>query len=169
MAADRDYVLGTHEEELARLGLQHRVGRPVALDCWQRAGITVGKRILDIGAGPGYAAIDLAEIVGPTGEVVALERSSNFVNALREMLRTRSLTNVRVHEIDLMTDDLPTGGYDFAWCRWVVSFVDDPPLLIQKLGRVMPKGSLSIFHEYGHYETWRFFPRLPMHERSEER
>lgn len=168
MATDRDYILGTHEEEISRLGLQHDVWRPVVLDCWKRAGITAGKRVLDIGAGPGYAAIDLANIVGPTGEVIALERSNNFVNALREMLRTRSLANVRVHEIDLMTDDLPAGDYDFAWCRWVVSFVDDPPLLIQKLGRVMPKGSLSIFHEYGHYETWRFFPRLPMQERFRE-
>ena len=69
---DRDYVLGTHNEELARLGLQHRVWRPVVLDCWQRAGITVGKRILDVGAGPGYATVDLAEIVGATGEIVAL-------------------------------------------------------------------------------------------------
>jgi hypothetical protein len=49
---DRDYVLGTHNEELARLGLQHRVWRPVVLDCWQRAGITVGKRVLDVGRGP---------------------------------------------------------------------------------------------------------------------
>ncbi len=66
MAGDRDYVLGTHEKELARLGLQHRVWRPVVLDCWQKAGITVGKRVLDVGAGPGYATVDLAEIVGPT-------------------------------------------------------------------------------------------------------
>src|SRR5712691_5147171 len=168
MGADRDYILGTHEQELARLGLQHRAWRPVALDCWKRAGITAGKRVLDVGAGPGYAAIDLANIVGPTGEVVALERSRNFVNAVREMVRARSLRNVKIHELDLMTDDLPAGDYDFAWCRWVVSFVDDPALLIEKLGRVMPKGSLSIFHEYGHYETWRFFPRLPMQERFRE-
>src|SRR5215467_6978117 len=168
MAAERDYVLGTHEQELARLGLQHRVWRPIALDSWQRAGVTVGKRVLDVGAGPGYAAIDLAEIVGPSGEVVALERSRNFINAFRQMIRTRSLANVRVHEVDLMVDDLPARHYDFAWCRWVVSFVNDPLLLIQKLGRVMPKGSLSIFHEYGHYETWRFFPRLPMQERFRE-
>jgi hypothetical protein len=32
----------------------------------------------------------------------------------------------------------------------------------------MPKSSVAIFHEYGHYETWRFFPRLPMHERFRE-
>src|SRR5439155_11319771 len=74
MSRDRDYLLGTHEEELARLGLQHRVWRPVVLDCWQRAGMTVGKRVLDVGAGPGYAAVDLAEIVGPTGKVIVLER-----------------------------------------------------------------------------------------------
>jgi hypothetical protein len=82
--------------------------------------------------------------------------------------RARSLTNVKIHELDLMEDELPEGDYDFAWCRWVVSFVNKPALLIQKLGRVMPKGSLSTFHEYGHYETWRFFPRLPMQERFRE-
>jgi hypothetical protein len=41
-------------------------------------------------------------------------------------------------------------------------------LLVRKLARVMPKASLSIFHEYGHYETWRFVPRLPMQERFRE-
>jgi len=168
MPADRDYVLGTHGEELARLGLQHRVWRPVVLDCWQRAGLTVGKRVLDVGAGPGYATVDLAEIVGPTGEIVALERSQNFIRAIEANCHMRLLMNVKIHEIDLMTDDLPAGDYDFAWCRWVVSFVDDPALLIRKLARVMPKASLSIFHEYGHYETWRFFPQLPMQERFRE-
>jgi SAM-dependent methyltransferase len=168
MGTDRDYVLGTHDEELARLGLQHRVWRPVVLDCWQRAGITVGKRVLDVGAGPGYAAVDLAEITGPSGEVVALERSRNFVHAIEAACHARSLANVKIHEMDLMSDDLPAGDYDFAWCRWVISFVNDPALMIRKLGHVMPKGSLSIFHEYGHYETWRFFPRLPMQERFRE-
>src|SRR5438552_7320138 len=82
LTMDRDYVLGTHNEELARLGLQHRVWRPVVLDCWQRAGITVGKRVLDVGAGPGYATGDLAEIVGPTGQVVAL-RSEEHTSELQ--------------------------------------------------------------------------------------
>jgi SAM-dependent methyltransferase len=168
MATDRDYVLGTHDEELARLGLQHRVWRPVALDCWQRAGLTVGKHVLDIGAGPGYATIDLAEIVGASGKVTALERSHNFVRAIEGACHARSLANVKTHEIDLMTDNLPAGDYDFAWCRWVVSFVNDPLLMIGKLARVMPRGSRSIFHEYGHYETWRFLPRLPMQERFRE-
>jgi SAM-dependent methyltransferase len=168
MVSERDYVLGTHDEEISRLGLQHRVWRPVVLDCWQKAGITVGKRVLDVGAGPGYAAVDLAEIVGPTGEVVALERSSKFVHAMEQACRARSLTNVKTHELDLMTDDLPQGDYDFSWCRWVASFVNDPALLIKKIGGAMPKDSVAIFHEYGHYETWRFFPSLPSQERFRE-
>ena len=168
MNKERDYVLGTHDEELARLGLQHRVWRPVVLDCWRKAGITVGSRVLDIGAGPGYATVDLAEIVGPAGEVAALERSNKFVNALREAVRARSLTNVKIHELDLMTDNFPEDEFDFSWCRWVLSFVSDPALLVQKLGDATRKGSMSIFHEYGHYETWRFFPRLPNQERFRE-
>ncbi len=165
MKKERDYLLGTHREEIERLGLQHRVWQPVVLDCWQRAGITVGKRVLDLGAGPGYAAVDLAEIVGPDGAVAAVERSNKFVNAMNEAIRMRGLTNVKVHELDLVSDELPIGPYDFAWCRWVLAFVSDPALVIKKLATVLPKGACAIFHEYGHYETWRFFPRLENHER----
>jgi SAM-dependent methyltransferase len=165
VTTERDYVLGTHEEETARLGLQHRIWHPVVLDCWEKAGITIGSRVLDLGAGPGYAAADLAEIVGPTGKIVAAERSANFVRALEERCRARSLRNVDVHELDLMTDNLPEGPYDFSWCRWVASFVTDPALLIRKLAGVMRPGSVAIFHEYAHYLTWRFVPRLPNQER----
>ncbi len=167
VAVDRDYVLGTHNEELARLGLQHRVWRSVVLDCWQKAGITVGKRVLDVGAGPGYATIDLAEIVGSSGEVVAVERSENFIRAMQQATRARSFTNVRIHQLDLLTDEFPEGDYDFAWCRWVMSFVNDPRL-IEKLGDALHKGSRVIFHEYGHYKTWHFFPRLPNQEQFRE-
>src|SRR5690349_14261730 len=168
MSAERDYVLGTHEEEISRLGLQHRIWRPVVLDCWQRAGLTVGSRVLDVGAGPGYATTDLAEIVGPTGKVVAVERSSNFVRTLKERSQGDSFRNVEIHELDLMSDDLPGGSYDFSWCRWVASFLTDPSLLIRKLSTVLRPGGRAIFHEYAHYLTWRFIPRLPNQERFAE-
>lgn len=174
MNNERDYILGTHDEEIARLGLQHRVWRPVVLDCWQKAGITLGSRVLDVGAGPGYAAVDLAEIVGPTGEVVAVERSSKFANAMKERCRTGSLTNVGIHELDLMTDDLPLGAhgegkpYDFSWCRWVLSFVSDPARLIKKISGVVKKGGLAIFHEYGGYKTWSYAPPRPYQQQFVE-
>jgi SAM-dependent methyltransferase len=165
---ERDYILGTHDEELSRLGIQHRVWRPVALDCWQRAGITTGSRVLDVGAGPGYATVDLAEIVGPTGEVVALERSNKFVRAAQEVCRVRSITNVQIYELDLMIDDIPTARFDFAWCRWVICFVSDPRLALKKMAAALKKGGTAIFHEYGHYRTWRFAPPRPMMEQFKE-
>jgi SAM-dependent methyltransferase len=158
-SSERDYVLGTHDEELQRLGVQHRAWRPVVLDCWEKAGITLGHRVLDVGAGPGYATVDLAEIVGQSGRVVAVERSRNFVNAIKNAARTHSLSNVDVHEFDLMNDDLPAGPFDFTWCRWVLCFVSNPDLLIKKLANVIRQDGRAIFHEYGHYTTWRFFPQ----------
>ena len=156
---ERDYVLGTHEAELDRLGVQHRAWQPVVFECWANAGIKSGSRVLDVGAGPGYATVDLAEIVGQSGKVVAVERSTNFVNALKETVRARELSNVEVHELDLMKDDLPAGGFDFAWCRWVLCFVSSPELLVKKIASALRSGGRAIFHEYGHYTTWRFFPR----------
>src|SRR5262249_32668716 len=107
---------------------------------------------------------DLAEIVGSSGKVVAVERSSNFVRALQERCQSRGLSNLQVHELDLMTDDLPVGTYDFSWCRWVASFVSNPKLLVQKLSSVLKKGGVALFHEYAHYLSWRFIPRLPSQE-----
>ncbi|MGI8891564.1 MAG: class I SAM-dependent methyltransferase [Chthoniobacterales bacterium] len=165
MATERDYILGTHDEEIARLGLQHRVWQPITLRCWQKAGLTTGSRVLDLGAGPGYAAVDLAEIVGPAGKVVALERSGKFIQSMKERCGGRGLENVEIHELDLMIDELPGNSFDFSWCRWVASFVTEPRLLVEKLGRVMRPGGASIFYEYAHYLTWRFIPRLPNQER----
>src|SRR5688572_33486758 len=86
VANERTYFLGTHDEELERLGLQHRVWRPTVIECWRRAGIGPGSKVLDVGAGPGFASADLAEIVGPAGRVVAVERSARFVEAGRALL-----------------------------------------------------------------------------------
>ena len=168
MNKERDYVLGTHDEEVSRLGLQHRVWRPTVLECWQKARISEGSKVLDVGAGPGYATVDLAEIVGPTGQVVAVERSSKFVQAVKETCRARALTNVEIHELDLMIDDLPGAEYDFSWSRWVVAFVSDPDRLIGKIARALKPNGVAIFHEYAAYASWRFAPPRPGQEKFRE-
>jgi len=159
--AETDYVLGTHDEEVARLGLQHRVWRATTADCWRRAGITEGSRVLDIGAGPGYATVDLAEIVGPRGEVLAVERSARFLEVARRACELRGLTNIRFREGDVVEDALGALNFDFAWCRWVACFVSSPEKLINNIAGALRPGGCAIFHEYSHYETWRLAPRRP--------
>ena len=93
--AERDYVLGTHDDEIYRLGFQHRVWRPRALDAWARARIGDGCKVIDFGAGPGFATMDLAEMVGPNGQVHALERSRRFLDTLEAQAKARGFTQVK--------------------------------------------------------------------------
>jgi SAM-dependent methyltransferase len=158
---EHDYVLGTHDEEIARLGLQHGVWRPRVLDCWRNAGITIGSRVLDVGAGPGYATLDLAEIVGPSGQVVAVERSARFLQHAKEACRIHELKNVQFRLMDLMRDSIDVGNFDAAWCRWVASFVSSPNKLVAAIAESLRAGGISIFHEYIDYKTWRLAPRRP--------
>ena len=156
-----DYVLGTNDRELQRLGYQHRVWRPAVLECWKRAGVTVGSRVLDVGSGPGFATLDLAEIVQSSGTVVGVERSPRFIQAAQESCHSRGFSNVRFHALDLMTDPLPEEDFDVAWIRWVASFVTSPETLVAKLARAVRPGGLAVFHEYVDYSTWRLAPRCP--------
>jgi len=154
-----DYVLGTQDDEIARLGLQHQVWRPRMLDAWRRAGITRGSRVLDVGAGPGDATLDLAEIIGSGGDIVALERSPRFAAELRSRVSQRGLTNVRVAEMDLMHGPIDARGFDAAWCRWVACFVSSPRALVQSIGQALRPGGVAVFHEYADYASWRLLPR----------
>ncbi|CAN5646169.1 hypothetical protein BH20VER1_BH20VER1_08550 [soil metagenome] len=160
-AGETDYVLGTHDEEVARLGLQHRVWRDVVTECWQRVGITPGWRVVDVGAGPGYATADLAEIVGPTGAVLAVERSGRFLEVARAWCRSRGVANVEFREADLMEVSLGDLTYDAAWCRWVANFVSSPPRLVANIAGALRPGGVVVFHEYSDYATFRFMPVRP--------
>jgi SAM-dependent methyltransferase len=161
VSEEKDYVLGTHDDEISRLGLQHRVWRPRALDAWRRAGFTTGQTILDIGCGPGYASMDLAEIVGPSGRVVAIDRSRRFLDALEAMSRDRKLSNILTSEVDLDEGNLPNVGADGAWARWVFAFVKRPRTLLYRVRDALKPGGVCVVHEYFDYSTWRITPRFP--------
>jgi len=165
MGSDRDYVLGTHDEEIERLGLQHVVWRPRALDAWRRAGFTRGSRLIDFGAGPGYATLDLADVVGAEGQVIALERSRRFLDRLAAAVDARGLSQVRAVEIDLAGGLAGLDGADGAWCRWIFAFLPDPLAALAQLAAAIRPGGALVIHEYLDYSTWRLFPRSAPFER----
>jgi SAM-dependent methyltransferase len=161
-----DYVLGTRDDEVDRLGLQHRVWRPRMLDAWRRAGITVGQTALDIGAGPGFATLDLAEIVGPAGKVIAFERSPHFLSVLRARADHHGLANIEAHERDVSGEEsLGEAVADSSWCRWLLSFVEHPRRTIGHVARALKPGGTAIFHEYGDYGAWKMMPPDPLVDR----
>ena len=157
--SDGDYVLGTQDDEIERLGLQHRVWQAQMLDGWRRAGIGPGMNVLDVGAGPGFASVDLAGIVGRQGTVTAFERSPRFLASLRERCAAAGIANVEAHERDVAVEGLGApASADAAWCRWVLSFVSDPQQTVRHIAAALRPGGTAIFHEYADYGAWRTMP-----------
>ncbi|HLY19377.1 MAG TPA: class I SAM-dependent methyltransferase [Bryobacteraceae bacterium] len=161
MPAETDYILGTHDEEIARLGLQHNAWKARALDAWKSAGIRAGQTVLDVGSGPGYASMDLADLVGPSGCVVAIEKSHRFLAALEDMRRQRGIRNITPYQADLEAGAFPTAAADGAWCRWVLAFVNNPRDVLAWLSSALRHGGVIVLHEYFDYATWRAAPRCP--------
>lgn len=162
MSSERSYILGTHDEELTRLGLQHRVWRSAMLRAWASAGLTEGMRVMDLGCGPGFASIDLAETVGSGGEVLGIEQSARFIAHARGTARQRGLSQVRFIETDLMHAQIPAEAFHMVWCRWVASFVADPLVLPRIAYDALLPGGAAVFHEYVNYGAWRTIPDSPV-------
>lgn len=160
--ADEDYIIGTNDLEVKRLGLQHTLWRESALGAWRRAGIRPGMRVLDLGCGPGYASFDLAELVGPEGEVVGVDQSEFFLKALEHGARIRGLDNIRTVHAAIDAFDWPDVEFDAVWTRWVLCFLPDPKSALDGIVRSLRPGGVFVAQEYVDYRSFRLEPSEPV-------
>lgn len=158
-----EYILGTGELESTRLGLQHRLWSASAHALWERAGIRPGMTILDVGAGPGHASIDLAEIAGPAGRIIAVDESPLFLKHLHDQVVGRHLHNVDrvLGDAQQLGSLLPhlAGSIDLAYARWVLCFVPDPSALIRGVASLLKPGGRFAVQDYFNYESMTLAPR----------
>ncbi|HZK75964.1 MAG TPA: methyltransferase domain-containing protein [Candidatus Kapabacteria bacterium] len=157
----KDYIFGTHDAELERLGIQHRVWRPDVTNAWRRAGFTTGQTILDLGCGPGFLSMELAEIAGPSGRVIALDRSQEFLNYLDAEATKKGLRNISTHCLNLDEEEIPSVELDAAYARWLFAFLRNPKKLLEQIVRNLRKGGAIVLHEYFHYHTFGFTSPSP--------
>lgn len=150
---ETEYVLGTDRAELERLGLQHQLWAAQAAAAWERAGFRRGQRILDVGCGPGFATIDLAQRVGPRGKVVAVDISRRFLGHLDERAKACGLANIRT--VLGSVERLPIGqsGFDGAYARWVLCFVRRPAAVLTQVARRLKRGGVFVIQDYFQYEN----------------
>jgi ubiquinone/menaquinone biosynthesis C-methylase UbiE len=83
---ERTYFLGHSDAEVERLALQNAFYRDATERCLRQAGLTSGMRVLDIGCGGGDVSLLAAELVGPTGFVLGIDRSAQAVTAAHRRL-----------------------------------------------------------------------------------
>ncbi len=148
MADAHEYVLGTHDAEVTRLGLQHRLWSEFTFACWSRCGIRPGSVVLDVGSGPGYTAFDLIPLVGPTGRVVCVDESQRFIEYVRSRARSLGVANLEAHVQDVQALDIPARSVDVAYARWVLCFVPKPEAVIAGVARALKPGGVFAVQDY---------------------
>ena len=89
---------------------------------WQRPakviealGIRKGQRVADVGAGEGYFTFLLADAVGSSGRVYAVEIDPYLADALERRAEGRDAANVDVVLGELDDPRLPDGGVDLVF------------------------------------------------------
>lgn len=165
MTEEREYVLGTNDREIARLHLQHAIWASDAAAVWRRAGFRSGDRLIDVGSGPGFAALDLAAIVGDQGHVLAIDQSQRFLDFLDRQSAARGMSNLTTLRVDLTTYSFENLRVSGAWLRWVLAFVPNPQLVLSRLVDALQPGARIVLHEYCAYESWKLIPRVAAFER----
>jgi SAM-dependent methyltransferase len=160
-----EYVLGTGLDEHARLGLQHRLWSDAAVEAWRRAGFGLSSRVLDVGCGPGHAALDLAQLVGPSGRVVGVDESAGFIEWFNQQAHSRGLSHARGVVGDVQAMNLrDEGAFDGAYARWVLCFVPKPLDVLRGVAAALKSGGVLVIHDYFNYGSMTTAPRLSSHD-----
>src|SRR5688572_2810038 len=150
----KEYVLGTGADEVARLGLQHRLWSDAAHSLWRRAQIRIGHRVLDVGCGPGFAAFDMAQMVGKNGAVVGVDESAVYIAHLAAQAQSRSLPHCRgvVGDVQRLGDSMKgEQAFDMAYARWVLCFVPDPEAVVAGVAKSLRSGGRFCINDYFNY------------------
>ena len=77
--------------------------------------LKAGQRIVEIGAWSGYLTLRLAQAVGPTGHVTALEFEEEVLAYLRQRVERAGLTNVTAKRLVLSERLLDSASFDLIF------------------------------------------------------
>ncbi|MCT7659838.1 methyltransferase domain-containing protein [Mycobacterium deserti] len=142
-----EYVLGSDENEIARLQRQAAaIAEPTAL-LLRRGGVGPGMRVLDLGSGPGDVSFLVADIVGPHGSVVGLERDPAQLAVAERRLAERDSRNVSFRGGDARTfqDDLP---FEAVVCRLLLMHLPDAADVVAHHTRHLRSGGVFVAVDY---------------------
>jgi ubiquinone/menaquinone biosynthesis C-methylase UbiE len=140
------YALGNTDAEHERLIWQAERFGALTERLFREAGIGAGQRVLDIGSGVGDVAMLVARLVGPSGEVVGVERDSRSIARARARVVEAGLRNVTFTESDV--SQIPDGKlFDAAVGRFILMWLPDPVSVVRSVSQLVRPGGVVAFHE----------------------
>ncbi len=140
------YPLGSTDAELERLIRQAARVAPYTERFFRDAGIGPGQRVLDLGSGVGDVVMLVARLVGPSGEVVGVERNTRSIARARARVAEAGLHNVSFTHSDVsqIVGDKP---FDAVVGRFILMFLPNPVAVLRSLSQLVRPGGVLAFHE----------------------
>jgi ubiquinone/menaquinone biosynthesis C-methylase UbiE len=161
------YILGHSKQELRRLMLQAENLRPITTRLLREAGLAPGMRVVDLGCGVGDVALLAAEIVGPTGTVIAIDRNPTAIVAARARANAAGHANIEFVEGNA-SEVARSGTCDLAVGRYVLVHQSDPVALIRAAATHVRPGGAIAFHEVFLMGTWWSYPSVPLWQQTSD-
>ena len=159
--SETTYALGHSSAEIQRLKSQAAMLRPITERLLRSAGIDAGVRVLDLGCGAGDVSMLAAELVGPAGFVVGIDRNQEVLNVARERAREaglRQISFVRASAEEFSVDE----PFDLVIGRYILVHQPEPVALLRKAARLVRPGGALAFHEVRMGSDTRSFPYVPL-------
>ena len=113
------------------------------LNILKEVGIKPGFHVLDYGCGPGSYIMPLAELVGESGKIYALDIHPLAIQRVQDIASKKQLANVETILSDCQTG-LPDNSLDAVLLYDAFHHLSDPDVVLKELHRVLkPDGILS--------------------------
>ena len=144
--SDATYTLGRTSHETNRLIEQSRIYGESTRRLCKRAGISKGMRVLEIGSGAGDVALMLAELVGPTGQIVGVDVNAEILDTARQRA-----TDAGVQNVEFIASDARSlvfsEKFDAIAGRFVLMYMAEPKAAFTKLITHLKPGGIAAFQE----------------------
>jgi ubiquinone/menaquinone biosynthesis C-methylase UbiE len=130
---------------------------PVARCMLEQARISAGQRVLDIGSGGGDMALLAAEVVGPSGFVLASDVSLERMTGLAARVSFLAPPPpIALHESPAEELSLEPGSFDVALARNCVMYFQDLGRALGNVRRALRPGGRLVISVYGPMEREPF-------------
>ena len=111
----------------------------------ERLDVRSGATVADLGAGPGFFTVPLAQRVGPRGKVYAVDVSPEMVRRLQD----RSLPpQVEVKLSGENRLPIPDASVDLALLAFVLHELEDPRAFLDEVSRILKPGGELVVLEW---------------------
>jgi ubiquinone/menaquinone biosynthesis C-methylase UbiE len=144
--ATSGYALGYTNAEHDRLIRQARRINPILERLFREAGIGPGQRVLDLGSGVGDVSMLAARLVGPSGEVVGIERDASSIALAKARVAEAGFRNVSFTQTDA-TQIVSDKPFDAVVGRFILMFLPDPAAVLRSLSALVSPGGVLAFQE----------------------